>query len=69
MSAPMLEDASVAGDFVASSMSDELESLRLRIVEELHRAGVALPRDRTAAVAEVVLAEAIRLSVRWVEDA
>jgi len=65
----MLDDASVAGDCVGTAMSDELETLRLRIVEELRRAGVALSRDRTAAVAEVVMAEAIRLSVRWVEDA
>lgn len=50
-------------------MTDELETLRLRIVHERRRAGVTLPESAAGAVADVVLAEAIRLSVRWVEGA
>ena len=52
-----------------SGMSDELEILRLVIVQELRRVGVRLPEEAAGPLAEVVLAEAVRLSVRWVEGA
>jgi hypothetical protein len=49
-------------------MAHEIERVHESIRVELGRAGVRLPEARIAAVAEVVLADAVRISLRWLND-
>ena len=47
--------------------SAELDELQAAIVGRLRDAGVSLPDDAVSALAEEVLADAVRLSVAWME--
>jgi hypothetical protein len=48
-------------------MAHEVERLQAIIVEQLHIAGVRLPDAASVAIADVILAEALRISLRWLE--
>lgn len=57
-----------ATDHSASTeMTDEVERLHARIAAELRNAGVRLPDAVVASIADVVLDDAIRLSLAWLE--
>ena len=67
MSAPHI--TSLERDGVGSAgMADEIERVQESIVVELRRAGVRLPDARITALAEVVLVDALRISLRWLND-
>jgi hypothetical protein len=57
---------SVAPDAV--EMTPELEQLHASIVERLERAGVQLPGALLASVADEILADAVRISLLWLEN-
>ena len=63
MSAPVLE----AGPFEDGWPAPELDQLQASIVERLRRAGVLLPDAETKAMAEEVLADAVRICLDWME--
>ncbi len=50
-----------------ASMSEEVELLQATLVERLRRAGVRLPESEVAAIADVAMAEAVRLCLAWLE--
>jgi hypothetical protein len=45
-----------------------VERVQAHVAEELDRAGVQLPDAVIAVVADVILAEAVRLSLLWLES-
>ena len=47
--------------------SHEVEHLHASIVEQLDRAGVQLPDAAIAALADAILADAVRISLQWLE--
>jgi hypothetical protein len=51
----------------STEIAHEVEQLHATIVEQLRNAGVQLSEDVTAAVADVILAEAVRVSLLWLE--
>jgi hypothetical protein len=51
----------------SGEMADEVERLHARIATELRNAGVHLPDAVVASIADVVLDDAIRLSLAWLE--
>jgi hypothetical protein len=67
MSAPQINSIETGVD-LSDGMADEIERVRESIAVELRRAGVRLPDAGIAAVAEVVLAGAVRISLRWLND-
>ena len=46
----------------------EVDRLRETIARELRRGGVVIPEARIQVIAETVLADAISIAVRWVEE-
>jgi hypothetical protein len=59
--------SSAALDPDSTGIAHEVEHLHETIVEQLRNAGVRLPEDVTAGVADVILAEAVRVSLLWLE--
>jgi hypothetical protein len=51
----------------SDGMADEVDRLHARITAELRNAGVRLPDAVVASIADVVLDDAIRLSLAWLE--
>jgi hypothetical protein len=49
-------------------MAREVELFHTIIVEQLRGAGVQLPEAVNGAVADVILAEAVRVSLLWLEN-
>ena len=49
------------------TLTNDLRQLHGRIAELLQRAGVCVPDARLAALAETVLADAIQISLQWLE--
>jgi hypothetical protein len=50
------------------TLSLELDRLRATIVAELARAGVVLPDAALTPIVDVVLEDAIRLALAWLEE-
>jgi hypothetical protein len=48
--------------------ASDVDALEAVIAERLERAGVALPEAEIAAIAEEALAEAVRISLAWLEQ-
>jgi hypothetical protein len=68
MSATILVERSVREPPVNHTLSGHLEALRQYIVDILSREGVALDREALDDLSESVLAAAVRMAVRWVEE-
>jgi hypothetical protein len=51
----------------SAGLTPDVECLHANIVEQLDRVGVQLPEAVISAVAEVILADAVRISLRWLE--
>jgi hypothetical protein len=63
MSAPLLDAGTLEDGWPAA----ELDHLRATIVHRLHGAGVSLPDADVAALAEEMLADAVRICLDWME--
>jgi hypothetical protein len=59
--------SSAAPDPDSTGIAHDVEQLRATIVAQLRNAGVLLPEDVAASVADAILAEAVRISLLWLE--
>jgi len=52
----------------SSPMTRELEEMHASVEEQLRRVGVELPDATITSLAAVILADAVRISLMWLDD-